>query len=716
MKKTTLLTLIASEKITQFVSDNNDRVILWIPVVLGVGIACYFALPFEPPLIWGGLLLSFFAVAAYIANKKYFYPRAFLMCLFIALGFFVSQVKAHLVAAPVIEKEMKANIIGRVVSSSSSMDKGQRVVLDNLEIEGVEKEKIPEKIRIRLTKKSDKVHDGQIISFFCAVMPPFEPARPDGFQFSRFAWFKQLGGVGFAMSRWKEASFTQQVNTSAFDSLKISIGKIRSNMTEKIMRVLPNEKGAIAATLITGERSAVPKVIIEAYRDSGLAHLLSISGLHMSMVAGLVFLGVRLFIVFCFDGFALRHDTKKLAAIIALAVCFGYLLLSGFRVPTQRAFIMISIVFAAVLMDRQAISIRLVAWAATIVLLISPESLLTPGFHMSFAAVLALVCAYEEGAGKMRLWMRGNRDLHGYSWHRIVIAYLGGVVITDFIASSATTPFAIYHFNRFVAYTMIGNLLAAPVVGICIMPFAIISVILMPFGLERIALIPMGYGIDIVNDATLMVSSWDGASVMVPAMPIWGILLIATGFLWLCLIKGKARFAGVVAVVIGLVSPYIVPKPDILIDEKASLFAVRDEAEQLVLSSTAKNKYFAKRWLEKEGVANYESIHNWEGGWNLNDENVMRCDYGGCVYIAKGYKIAFLNDVDAVNEDCSRDDIDILVSKVPVRGHCNASYIIDRFDVWRNGAYAVWLGNEGAIKIKSVADSKGKRLWTKWKL
>lgn len=713
MKKTTLLVLTISGKVATFASDNNDRVILWIPVALGIGISCYFALPFEPPLVFGGLCLLFFVVAAYFANNKYFYPRAFLMCLFIALGFFVSQVQAHVAKAPVIEKEIKANIVGRVITSSASMDKGQRVVLDNLEIEGLDKAETPETIRIRLTKKSNKVHDGQVISFFGVVMPPFDPARPDGFQFSRFAWFKQLGGVGFAMSKWKEKKLSHQVQNSVFDNFKIWIGKIRSNMTGKIMQVLPDEKGAIAATLITGERSAVPKVIINAYRDSGLAHLLSISGLHMSMVAGLVFIGVRFLIVLCFDNFALRHDIKKLAAIIAMAVCFGYLLLSGFRVPTQRAFIMISIVFAAVLMDRQAISIRLVACAATFVLLINPESLLTPGFHMSFAAVLALVSAYEEGAGKMHMWMRGSRDLHGYSWHRILIAYLGGVVITDFIASSATTPFAIYHFNRFAAYTMIGNLLAAPVVGLCIMPFAIISVILMPFGLGKIGLIPMGYGIDIVNDVTLTVSSWDGASVMVPAMPVWGILFIASGFLWLCLIKGKIRLIGLVAAFVGLISPYVIQKPDILIDDKTSLFAVRDETGELVLSSTSKNKFFAKRWLEKEAVEDYKSLKNWEKGWIYNDNNVMRCDYWGCSYIAKGYKIAFLNNADAVKEDCLRDDIDILISKVPVRGRCNAVYVIDRFDVWRNGAYAIWLGKSGDIKIKSVADSKGKRLWTK---
>ncbi|MCP4395161.1 MAG: ComEC family competence protein [Alphaproteobacteria bacterium] len=719
MQKITVYARIISEEFTKFISDNNDRVMLWTPVALGIGIGLYFLLSAEPSVYVSVLWFLFSVLLSFIAYKKQYLFRMSLLALFLSLGFVVAMGKANFVAAPVIKKQIKANIVGRVISSSS-LSKGQRVVLDNLSIEKMSAEETPKTVRIRLTKKSEKVQSGQVISVFAVLMPPSEPARPDGFQFPRVAWFKQLGGIGFAMSRWKpvEDSAGLQQN-SIKDSFKIRLGSIRNKMTERIMKVLPDEKGAIAATLITGERSAVPKVIIEAYRDSGLAHLLSISGLHMSMVSGLAFVGVRFLIVLLFPSLALRYDIKKAAAVIALAVGFCYLMMSGFRVPTQRAFLMISLVFLAVLIDRQALSLRLVAWAATVVLLISPESLLTPGFQMSFAAVLALISAYESGAGKIRSWMQGRRDFRGYSMHRILIAYLGGVVITDLIASSATTPFAIYHFNRFAAYTMIGNLLAAPVVSICIMPFAIISVILMPFGLEKIGLMPMGYGIGIVNDATLMVSSWEGAAVQVPAMPMVGAALIAGGMLWLCLVFGKARFIGVLPIVIGLVSPYMVSAPDILVDDKASLFAVRGADGKLVLSQKGGRKYFSDRWLEKEANGHEKSKLSWEDGWNNNynyngsgRDNSLFCDDVGCIYSAKGRKVAFIKHQEALKEDCFRNDINFVISSVPIRQKCRAKHVIDRFDVWENGAYGVWISENGEIIIKSVGGEKGDRLWS----
>ena len=168
------------------------------------------------------------------------------------------------------------------------------------------------------------------------------------------------------------------------------VAALRAGVGERLAAGLPGEPGAVARALVTGERNAVPEPLQEAYRQAGLAHMLVISGLHMSLLAGLAFVALRY-------GFALvmpiaeRFDTKKFAAAAAIAAALFYLILSGANVPAQRAFIMVSVVLIAVLIDRTAMSLRTLAWAAMTVLVLQPDALVGASFQLSFAAVVALI-------------------------------------------------------------------------------------------------------------------------------------------------------------------------------------------------------------------------------------------------------------------------------------------------------------------------------------
>ena len=258
---------------------------------------------------------------------------------------------------------------------------------------------------------------------------------------------------------------------------------------------------------------------------------------------------------------------------------FAYLLITGLTIPTQRAFLMTSIVLLAVILDRSVISMGLVAWAAAVVLLLSPESLLGPSFQMSFAAVVALIAAYEVCRAPMIDWLGGG------GIGRRVLLYFMGIGLTTLVAGLATTPFAIFHFNRFVAFGLAANLVAVPVMALWIMPWAMLAYVLMPFGLERLTLVPMGTGIDLVLGVAHTVAAWPGAVWLLPPMPTVGLVLVALGGLWLCLWRRAWRLAGIAGIAMGFATIALERPPDVLVDGAGRLLGVRADGGLMISSS-----------------------------------------------------------------------------------------------------------------------------------
>jgi len=292
---------------------------------------------------------------------------------------------------------------------------------------------------------------------------------------------------------------------------------------------------------MTGERSAIPVPVMQAIRDSGLAHLLAISGLHIGLVAGILFISVRALLALV-GPWALRYPIKKWAAASAIAGALAYALIAGSTVPTQRAFLMVGLVLLAVMLDRRGLSIRLVAWAALAILILQPESLLGPSFQMSFAAVTALIASYEVISEHRRYYDYGASSVP--PWLRKAGIYLAGVALTTLIAGLATAPFAVFHFNRFADYGLAANLLAVPVTAMWVMPWAVMTFLLMPFGMEGLGLTPMGWGVDVIIKVAETVAGWDGAVTLVPAMPVAALVAMVLGGLWLALWRRRWRALG----------------------------------------------------------------------------------------------------------------------------------------------------------------------------
>jgi competence protein ComEC len=360
---------------------------------------------------------------------------------------------------------------------------------------------------------------------------------------------------------------------------------------------------------------------------------------------------------------------------------------------------MTGLMLVAVLLDRRAISMRSVAWAACAILLVTPEALVGASLQMSFAAVVALVAAYE-GTRDYRMRQRiGSGPL------RRAGLYVAGIALTSVVATLATAPYSVFHFNRLALYGVVANVLAVPLTGLWVMPWAVAAFLLMPFGLEGLALTPMSWGVEGIIEIAERVAGWPGAVLLVPVMPLAGLAAITLGGLWLCLWAGRWRLLGLVAIAAGIATIAFVRSPDILVHEEARLVAVKDSSGALLLSSSRAARTDGETWLRRAGQE--------QGGlWpqeGYSPDGQLSCDSIGCLYRRAGHVVAIAWEPEALVEDCR--EADIVISAEPVRGACpSAQAVIDRFDLWREGSHAIWL-DPGEVRIESVRDTRGARPW-----
>ncbi|MBT5239546.1 MAG: DUF4131 domain-containing protein [Rhodospirillaceae bacterium] len=674
-------------------SRQAPNAVLWWPACLAIGIGLLFSLPVDPPVWVGGpalILASAFHIYCRTHGQTTIAAVTFILVM-AALGFCAAQIRTHSVAAPILSEELGPTNVSGTVIQVEPIGTASRITLDRLALPTLEPNETPERVRIRIPGSHGAPKVGQRLLVRAIVRPPGRPVAPGAFDFQRYSFFKQLGGVGFSVGQWR------LIDTKVASEVEWAdqINGLRARVGERLAKQLPNESGAIARALVTGERNAVPESLQEAYRRAGLAHMLAISGLHMSLIAGLAFIALR-FGVALIVPVAERYNTKKFAALAALGAALFYLVLSGANIPAQRAFIMIGVVFFAVLIDRTALSLRTLAWAAMVVLLLKPDALVGASFQLSFAAVIALITVYERVQLRSRLW-----DCYGnFQPFRALLLYGFAVLVTDLIATSATAPFTAFHFHQVPSYSLLANLLAVPIMGLWIMPSGLLALVLMPFGLEGFALIPMGAGIDAVDAIARFVADLPGSTFTTPPAQVWALVCIGVGGLVLCLWQGFLRWVGVLLLVAGLLQPWYDTTPNILINETADVLAVKGSDGALILSPGRREGFTRGVWTELWG----QSEETWK------ETKALTCDSEACIYSAEGKTVSLSYSDAAVSEDCGR--VDVIVAKVPSWRLCKSGVRIDRFDVWRHGAHALWIEQDD-IRIKRVSDFTGRRIWNK---
>ncbi len=423
----------------------------------------------------------------------------------------------------------------------------------------------------------------------------------------------------------------------------------------------------------------------------------------MMLVGGFAFVAIRGLLTLS-ERIALTRPVVKWAALAALPVAGAYLAVSGAPISAQRAFLMFTLMMIAVVLERRALSMRIVAFTAVAVLAVTPESLLEAGFQMSFAAVVALIAAYEaQGARLSRhdtaqgldRWIGGARRI------------IAGIAMTTVIASTATAPFAAFHFQHTAFYALPANLAAMPLFTLLVMPFGLLAVVLMPLHLEAWPLAVMTWGIEGILGVASAVSHWPGATANFAAPPAMAVMFTALGGLWFCLWSGRLRWLGIIPLMAVPVATMMTEQPDLLIDGKGSLMAVRVEESGRYFLTRATPRFVARNWLERDGDRRTvrAAASDAPPGW--------RCDARGCILMRAGRPwLAHVRRSGALDEDCGT--VRILISQEPVRGPCEGpDLVIGRFDLWRNGAHAVWLKADGTVRRVKTAGSR--RPWSPYR-
>ncbi len=658
---------------------------LWLPVAMGAGILLYFSLRSEPNarLIW---LAPGLIIAALLVARRW--PFCGWLCALVAAGSFGFAVTLWHAqrAPPPLSPPPRALVIQGIVQNVQALPQGLRVTLAEARL-GPEAPRLARSLRIRLRNDDPaRPAPGDLLSVRALIRAPAAPAYPGAWDFQRAAFFSGQGGVGFAIG-------AAEVTPGAGEAPLLA--GLRTALETRVMAALPASAGAISAALLTGSQSAIPTADLNAMRDSGLAHLLSVSGLHIAIVMSVSFWVTRLLLAL-YRPVALRVPGKLMAGCGALLAGGFYMLLTGAQVPMQRSFAMACLVTLAILAGRKAISLRGLAWAATVVMIVDPASLLGPSFQMSFAAVLALIAGWEAVQPRLA-GLRGHR---GWAW-RIGFAVLG-LMMTSVLAGAATAPFGLAHFGRLQWYGVAANAIAVPLTSFIVMPAGMLAALLMPLGLEAPALLVMGLGVEGVLWVARIVAAWPGATQAAMPIPAWGLMVFAFGLCWLCLWRSWWRALGVLPMILGLSSAAFVQPPHILISGDARLIAISAADTLFLQRQSGASSLTRDAWLRLYGQTVAQALPA-EGS---TAGGKLRCSAEGCV-VDEGPG-AFLVRRGNIVAQCGA--VAVIISAEPIRQRCRQSLLIDRFSVWRDGPHAVWLSPTG-VQVISDRAWRGIRPW-----
>lgn len=590
----------------------SDTVIWW-PLALGAGIGAFFAWPSDPPL-WMGLVSTISLLFAWLFNRRRERVRfVVLSFLLFCVGFAAATIYTDYRAAPRWEGGKKPVTITAQIENVTPVPAGVRLLLKDLYIDGYEGE-MPVKIRLVCrTCNAENSPVGATIRVRAVLSPPAGAARLGGFDFRFMAYFQQIGAIGFTFGAPEIIAYDPKSHSDIFARGRQKLTEIiNENITDKDTR-------ALAIALLTGVSSGLPEGLRDAYQSSGLAHIYSVSGLHLGFVAGLLF--------FLFRGvfallpvLTLRYPTKKIAAILALVAVIIFTLFAGDSVPTWRSLLMLSLALLAVMTDRFAFTLRVVALSACAILLVKPDMLFSISFQLSYAAVTVLVAWME--------WVQRLQARHtgGFiSRHGRIIR---DVLMTSLLASIATLPFILHSFGRLSPYAVLANLAGVPWTGFVIMPLILLAYLAFMTGLTPYALMILAPALKVLNDWAYMVADWPMADMRVATVPT--LIVIACGLsLYLACAHPRKWTLGLVLasyIALGWLAFKPAAMPTAYISQKG-LLAVRVD-NTLWLSAKNKDKFVRTQWLAEQGLSDKNAeILPLEG----EVKGLGHCDRGSCV-------------------------------------------------------------------------------------
>ncbi len=651
---------------------NARRLFLWLPVAMGIGIALYFAAD-GTPSPWPAAILALGAGAGAWWRRAHLTSFAALWALaFLFLGFAAAAHRTASAAAAILDRPTFAKFTG-FVETVDAGPAGGRMVLRVTTMEAAAAEK-PE--RVRVTFRGGPPRAGDHITGQARLVPPPQPAFPGGYDFARDAYFLGLGAVG----RWSGPVAIAPAASQPDTALRVRawIDNVRTDMTIRIAAAIGGQAGALSAALVTGKRGLIEERVNDDMRAAGIYHIVSISGLHMVLAAGVFFWLARAMLALL-PGVAEALPVKKWAAVVAMVGATVYCVFSGSEVATERSLIMTLTMLGAILCDRPALSMRSLAISALVVMLREPETIMGPSFQMSFAAVAGMIAGNDWWQSR-RAGRREPAAWGGILLRKLWIAAAASLA-TTLIASVATAPFAAFHFQRLNPYGLIGNALAVPFVSLVVMPAAVAGTLLMPFGLDGPVWSLMGIGSAKVVEVARYVAAFDGSVRGIRAFHAAALLMMTAGIIVLVLVRTPVRLLGLAPLAAGIAAASTPPALDILVDREGRSAAFRAGDGKLALLGRSASRFTLERWLASDGDIRRAADPGLRGA--------ARCDRLGCVgRLADGAFVALVLDLEAFEEDCRRAAL--IITPLPAPAFCNrTAEVLDRTRLAASASLAV---------------------------
>jgi len=659
-----------------------------IPVFLCLGAFGYYGLSREPGL---ALMLAALGcgIAAAILLRRWQPFHLAAMALAIMLGGAVAaKLEVMRAGTPMLGAEISTRLTARVVDIERQANGRIRLTLDVLATERPQLRYAPERVRATARTLPDGVQIGDVVAGAVRLFPSSGPVRPQSYDFAFRNYFNGIGASGFFLSgpepvagaeaRFGEASWTERAMRH--------LANWRAGVARHIADRIGGAEGEIAAALITGVRAGIPERVNDALRVTGLYHIVSISGLHMALVAGTVMVALRSLFALM-PGFAMRHPVKKYAAAIALVATAAYLVVSGSEVAAERSFIMLAVMLMAVLFDRAAITMRNLALSAIIIILISPHEVAGPSFQMSFAATAALVATY---AGWSQFAERRRPGTHGTgagiaaSVARKGTGYIGALALTSIVAGAATALFTAWHFQQVSPLGLVANLAVMPIVSVIVMPMAVLACLLMPFGLDGPALDLMGQGIAAMNAIAFWLAGRSMFDVT-GTVPLAAVLLLTAALALMTLLRGRLRWSAVPLLAGGAMLLVSHEVPDIFVSEDGRLVAVRLVDKRVAVNRARPNAFTMENWTR--AMAASAVVAPAKPGEATGNGTAFTCTAGTCTIAHPSGLVAHVGSADAARELCD-DTMLIVIDDATAENPCAGArpIVLTKRDLARKGS------------------------------
>ncbi|MFM2100928.1 MAG: hypothetical protein RLZZ366_2467 [Pseudomonadota bacterium] len=665
-------------QIELWLDNERDQIALWLPVALGGGITAWFVLP--DPRSW--MAVIGFGCALLLASIGLGLGRRLGRALFwtglcITLGCSLIWIRSNAVAAPVLSRPIIVEFSARVehVDIQAAKEK-LRLLLRPDATSG-----LPPMVRV--TVSSDDVDrmivSGEPVRLRARIVPPPIAAIPGGYDFSRNAWFLGIGGTGSSMGRVVHLATASPVETSK-----------RERLSAHIRGQLEGSAGGIASAFATGDRGGIDPADEDSMRASGLTHLLSISGLHITaVIAAAMFFTLRLLALS--PWLALRAPLLVISAASGAAAGIGYTLLTGAEVPTIRSCVASVLVLIGLALGREAMTLRLVATGALFVLLLWPESLVGPSFQLSFAAITTIVALHDSTWVK-KWTMKRDEGLFIRLWRSLF-----SLILTGFAVEAALAPIALFHFHKSGLYGAFANIIAIPLTTFVIMPFEALALSLDVGGWGLPFWWLTGQALNFLLWLSRAVAAAPGAVATLPSIPTGAFALMIGGGLWLMLWKHRPRLWGLLPVALGGLWAWSMPVPDLLITGDGKHMAVRSANGDVALLRPRTGDYM--RDVMAEGSGALDALDDIDGMPGA------QCGPDLCLFTLRGaariWQIAATRSQYVLPwapfiDTCAAVDIIVSDRRLPLK--CKPKWLkLDREFLAKTGGMSVFL-RDGSVK------------------